>query len=156
MLNIVKEQKNGILSIRLSGAVDELANLDQLIGPPAPEMHVYCREVKRINSVGVKNWIRYFTSAKNRGSKLRFLECSIPVVEQINLISNFLAGGEIESLYVPYSCGKCKSELIGLFKVADLRNIGFKVPNLTCSKCGDKAVFDDIPEEYFAFSTRTG
>ena len=75
-------------------------------------------------------------------------------MEQINLISNFTCGGEVESIYVPFSCVNCKSELVGLFKCEDLKKLQLRLPDLKCSKCAGKAVFDDIPEEYFGFLMR--
>lgn len=154
MVNVIKEQKGTALVVRISGSVEESVNFDQLIGAPAPEMHINCKEIPRINSVGVKAWIKYFQSAQQKGTKLRFLECSTAIVEQVNLISNFTCGGTVESMYVPFSCTGCRSELIGLFKVEDLRKIQLKLPELKCTKCGGKAIFDDIEEEYFGFMNR--
>lgn len=154
MVNVIKEQKGNVLVVRLTGSIEESVNFDQLIGPAQPEMQLFCKEVPRINSVGVKAWIKYFQIAASKGSKVRFFECSTAIVEQANLISNFIPSGAIESLYVPFSCTNCKSELVGLFKTDDLRKMGGNMPELKCTKCGGKAVFDDIPEEYFAFLSR--
>jgi len=154
VLNVVKEQKGSALLVRLSGSVEESVNFDQLIGPPPPELIVSSKEIPRINSVGVKAWIKYFQSAQAKGTKLTFIECSTAIAEQINLISNFTCGGTVESIYVPFACTSCKSELVGLFKTADLKKLNLKLPELKCTKCGGKAVFDDIPEEYFGFLAR--
>lgn len=152
MLNIVKEEKNGILTVRLTGSIEENVNFAQLIGAPsAQEMHVNTKGVPRINSVGVKAWIQYFQSVSTKGVRLKFIECSTAIVEQINLISNFTCGGEVESIYVPFSCSNCKSELVGLFKTEALKKLNLQIPDLKCSKCSGSAVFDDIPEEYFKF-----
>jgi hypothetical protein len=154
LVNVTKEQKGPALVVRLSGSIEENVSFDQLIGPPPAELHLVCKEITRINSVGVKAWIKYFSTAQAKGTKLRFQECSTAIVEQINLISNFTAGGVVESIFVPFSCGGCKSELVGLFKCEDLKKLNFKLPELKCSKCAGKAIFDDIPEEYFAFLMR--
>lgn len=154
MLNVTKESKGGVLVVRLAGSIEESVDFEKLLGDPQLEMHVYCREVKRINSIGVKAWIRYFSGAQKRGAKLKFFECSTAIVEQVNLISNFVCGGTVESVFIPFCCNQCKSELVGLFKSEDLKKIQLKVPDLKCSKCGGKAVFDDIPEEYLGFLTR--
>jgi len=154
VLNVAKEQKGSALLVRLSGSVEESVNFDQLIGPPPPELIISSKEIPRINSVGVKAWIKYFQAAQAKGTKLTFIECSTAIAEQINLISNFTCGGTVESIYVPFACTSCKSELVGLFKTADLKKLNLKLPELKCSKCGGKAVFDDIPEEYFGFLTR--
>lgn len=154
MVNITKEQKDNVLSVKLSGAVEESVNFDQLIGPPPAELHVNCKEIPRINSVGVKAWIKYFSAAQAKGTQLKFLECSTAIVEQINLISNFTCGGQVESIFVPFSCTQCKTELVGLFRTEDLKKLNMNIPELKCTKCSGKAVFDDIPEEYFGFLTR--
>ncbi len=154
MINVAKEQKGNAVVVKLSGSVEESVNFDQLIGPPPAELIVNCKDIPRINSVGVKAWIKYFQGAQAKGTKLTFQECSTAIVEQINLISNFTCGGVVESIYVPFSCTSCKSELVGLFKADDLKKMQLKLPELKCTKCGNKAVFDDIPEEYFGFLMR--
>ena len=154
MVNVVKEQKGNALHVRLSGSIEENVNFDQLIGAPPAELVVNCKEVPRINSVGVKAWIKFFQGATAKGTKVRFQECSTAIVEQINLISNFTCGGQVESIYVPFSCTSCKTELVGLFKTEDLKKLQLQLPELKCTKCGSKAVFDDIPEEYFGFLSR--
>jgi len=154
VVNVTKEQKGNVLVVRLTGSIEETVNFEQLLGPPPPEMEVNCKEVPRINSVGVKGWIKYFQGCQSKGTKLRFVECSTAIVEQINLISNFTCGGIVESIFVPFSCTSCKSELVGLFKTSDLKKLELKLPDLKCSKCGNKAVFDDIPEEFFGFLMR--
>ena len=154
MLNVTKESKGGVLVIKLSGSIEESVNFDQLLGEAQPQMHVYCRDVKRINSIGVKAWIRYFQIAQKKGSNIKLFECSTAIVEQINLISNFTCGGTVESLFIPFCCNQCKTELVGLFKSEDLKKLNLKVPDFKCAKCGGKAAFDDIPEEYLGFLTR--
>ena len=93
----------------------------------------------------------YFKKAQESGSKIRLLECSIAIVEQLNLISNFSCGADIESIQVPFACDACGAELAGLFKVEALKGAQLKIPSLKCPKCGGEAAFDDIPEEYFNF-----
>ena len=92
MLNVVKEQQGGVLVVKLTGSIEETVDFDQLIGPPPPALHVYCRGVPRINSVGVKAWIKYFQKVQQAGAQLQFHECSTAIVEQLNLISNFACG----------------------------------------------------------------
>ncbi|HLE00444.1 MAG TPA: hypothetical protein VJB59_09300 [Bdellovibrionota bacterium] len=154
MINVVKEQKGNSLLVRLTGSIEESVNFEQIIGLTSPELIVNCRDVPRINSVGVKAWIKYFQSLQAKNIKMHFIECSTAIVEQINLISNFIPEGCVESIYVPFSCGTCKSELVGLFKTEDLKKLEFKLPPLKCTKCSGQASFDDIPEEYFSFLMR--
>jgi DNA-directed RNA polymerase subunit RPC12/RpoP/anti-anti-sigma regulatory factor len=150
----MKEQKDDLLVVRLAGSIEESVNFESMIGMPTGKVQVNTKEVPRINSVGVKGWIKYFSSLQQKGAQLNFVECSTAIVEQINLISNFTCGGTVESVYVPFSCGQCRAEFIALFKTEDLKRIAMDLPQLDCPKCGGKASFDDIPEEYFAFLSR--
>lgn len=154
MVKVTKETQGGALVVKLSGSIEENVNLEEMVGSVPADVVVNCKEISRINSVGVKGWIKYFQGLQNKGVKLKFIECSTAIVEQINLISNFTCGGAVESIFVPFACQSCKTELIALFKVADLKSGGLQLPELKCSKCSGKAVFDDIEEEYFAFLER--
>lgn len=154
MIKVSKEQKGDVLIIKFAGSIDETVHFDQAVGPVQGEVHVNTKEVVRINSVGVKSWIKYFQQLHAKGVKVHFVECSTSIVEQINLISNFTGGGEVDSIYVPFACSNCNAELIALFRTSDLDRNDFKLPELKCTKCGGKAVFDDIEEEYFAFLDR--
>lgn len=155
MLHVVKEQRGDTLLVRLSGSIDENIDFAAVLGAPtAAKLDIILKEVPRINSVGVKAWIKYFQSIAAKGVHVRFLECSTAIVEQVNLISNFTCGGVVESMYVPFCCSSCNTELLGLFRCEDLKKIQFKIPDLKCAKCGGVASFDDILEEYFAFLRR--
>jgi anti-anti-sigma regulatory factor/DNA-directed RNA polymerase subunit RPC12/RpoP len=154
MIKVAKELNGNVLTLRLSGSIEETVNLDEMVGPTPAEVRVDCKEITRINSVGVKGWIKYFQALQTKGTKLTFFQCSTAIVEQVNLISNFVCGGSVESIYVPFACTNCKAELIALFRTADLSPSSIQLPELKCTKCSGKAVFDDIEEEYFAFLSR--
>ncbi len=154
MVNVVRETNGNSLTIRLSGPIEESVNFDELVGAVPGELRIITKDVPRINSVGVKAWIKFFQGVSARGVKLVFAECSTAIVEQINLISNFTSGGSVESIYVPFACNQCKAELIGLFSCDALKAAGLEIPDVQCSKCPGKAVFDDIPEEYLGFLQR--
>lgn len=154
MLNVVKENKGSGISVRLSGSIEENVNFEQLIGGTPFELEVNCKEIVRINSLGVKAWIKYFQECKAKGTKLKFVECSTAIVEQMNLISNFACEGLVESIHVPFSCTACGSEFVGLFKTDDLIHSEMVLPEVKCPKCSSLAEFDDIPDEYFRFLAR--
>jgi hypothetical protein len=154
VVNITRELNGNKLTIRIGGPIEESVNFEELVGQLPGELRVITKEVPRINSVGVKAWIKYFQGVAGKGVKVVFAECSTAIVEQINLISNFTAGGSVESIFVPFACNQCKSELVGLFACDALKAAQLQIPELQCSKCPGKAVFDDIPEEYLGFLAR--
>ncbi len=158
VLNVQREQEGQTLIFRLKGEINESVNFELVFGETAPDTVLNCKEISRINSLGVKAWVRFFQDRVTKGTHLRFVECSPAVVEQLNLIMNFACGGKIESIYVPFVCSSaaCRKSLVGLFRVEDLKRSKFKLPPVKCTKCGTDAVFDDLPEEYFRFASRAG
>jgi hypothetical protein len=151
MLNVNKQQTPQGLLISFSGTIEESVNFDQLIGPFTGELTVNCRGVTRINSVGVKTWMRYFQGLKSQGKTFHFIECAHPVIEQLNMISNFACGGNVVSILLPFSCVKCQTEFVANCKTADLKANGLKIPAVKCEQDECRAQFDDDPDEYLYF-----
>ena len=154
MLKTVKEQFGEDLVIRLAGEITEDVDFAAIIGDLPNSTVLNCKDVSRLNSLGVKTWIKFFQKEQERGVKLRLTECSPAVVEQINLILNFVCGGTVESLYLPFNCSKCGKGFVGLYRTEDLKKINLQIPDVTCGHCGGSASFDDIHEEYFRFMLR--
>ncbi len=151
MLNVNKVTLDGVTSVELSGTLEENVNLEDLIGAITGKLMIKAKMVTRMNSVGVKTWIRYFQSLKNKGVIFEFHEVSSAVIEQFNMISNFASGGKVVSLMLPFSCSKCAKEFGAVCLVEDLQKNNFSIPKLKCEKDPCLAQFDDDPEEYFYF-----
>ena len=154
MINVAKFTKDNVLLVKISGTIEEGVDFNLVIGPTPNEIIISCKDIQRINSAGVKLWIQYFQKLTAKGTKIRFIECSPAIVEQINLIVNFSCGAKIESIYVPYACSSCRAQFVSLFNVEDLKKIYKQLPEPACPKCKDKTIFDDIEDEYFEFLTR--
>jgi hypothetical protein len=151
MLTVNRHQKPDGLQIDMSGAIEENVNFEQLIGDFTGELTVNCRGVTRINSVGVKTWIRYFQNLKFQRKNFKFTDVSYPLIEQLNMILNFACGGEVESILLPFSCIRCQTEFVASCGVKELLSNQLKVPTFTCEKDQCAAQFDDDPEEYLYF-----
>ncbi len=133
----------------LSGVIDETTQFEHHFGTPKKTITLICKEVTRINSVGVKSWIRYFQSLK--GVTIIFQECSLAIVEQLNSFSNFASGGTIQSIYLPFLCQNCQHDFVALCEKATLEARQYRVPSSPCPHCQGRAVFDDT-DEFFAFA----
>jgi hypothetical protein len=151
MLTVNKQQTKAGLAVELLGTIEENVDFEDLIGSFAGELLVNCKKVTRINSVGVKTWMRYFLSVRARGIGLKFFDCSHPIIEQLNMISNFACGGEVVSILLPFSCIKCQNEFVASCSTDELKANGLKIPDVKCEKLACAAKFDDEPEEYLYF-----
>jgi hypothetical protein len=154
MLTANLGKKGNALIVQLTGDVDDAANLEGVIGgipKPPMELHVNCAQINRINSVGVKGWIKYFRAAEANGVPVYFYDCSPAIVQQMNLVFNFLCGGKVLSLRANFACESCGATSLYTLKVPDLLQSSFNVPDQKCVKCGKAASFDDLPKMYFKF-----
>jgi len=157
VLQVQKQQKGDLLVVSLKGGLDETVDLNLEIGNTTPpRIDFVMKEVVRINSQGIKVWLRYLQSLQGKVSTIRLLDCSAAVVEAMNSISNFASGAIVESVYVPFFCKDCRKEFLGLFRVGDIKKLALKIPDLNCPSCQGGASFDDVEKEYFYFITRSG
>jgi anti-anti-sigma regulatory factor len=154
MITVSKADKNGVLHVSLKGTIEEGIDFDQLIGPIGKKVVIGTKEVSRLNSAGIVLWIQFFQRLQRQKTEITLIECSPPIVEQMNLIRNFSCGAHVHSVYAPFACKQCKSQFVTLFTTEDLKKILTNLPQPPCPKCGAKTEFDDIPDEYFEFLTR--
>jgi ABC-type transporter Mla MlaB component len=138
------------VSVLVSGAIDEDARLDrlaaQLVG--AAQVRLDLSQVRRINSCGVREWVRFMRSIPVT-TKIVLAECSPTIVAQVNMISNFIGHAKIESVKAPFTCLGCGYE-------EDL-SVSAKsppphFPERICPRCSKPLlIFDDVETSYFAF-----
>lgn len=138
-------------TVYLKGIVDEHTNFETCFKDAKGSLDINCKEITKINSAGVKAWINFFTYQSKKTS-INFVEMSLVLVEQLNSLSNFAAGGTIESIEVPYICTSknCRKEFTKFLKISELRK-NKEITNTSCPQCKSESEFDDLPEEYLAF-----
>lgn len=137
--------------LELEGDIDQTTVFVGLFSPIVPKFTVSCEKVSAINSIGVKEWINFFTLLRKEGKVIRFEKCAPALVFQMSLFSNFIPLKEVQSIMIPFSCIKCKRELMVCQTVDELRESKLALPTVKCDKCGSPTEFDDIAEEYFNF-----
>lgn len=155
-LKVIREKKGGIDQVRLAGVIDEHTDLAAEIGTLPSPVNIVCREIVMIQAAGVKAWIEFFQAQSSAGVRLAFTECPPAVVEQLNYINHFTAGGRVISISVPFTCSNCGKELRGTIKTEDLKRVSYRLPPIKCVRCGGQARFESAPEVYFAFLIRRG
>jgi ABC-type transporter Mla MlaB component len=136
----------------LTGEIDENADLARLATQIRGPLTLDLKEVRRINSAGVREWVNFMRQIEHvKGVKLA--RCSMAMVNQLNMIYNFKGAAAVESFFAPYSCDPCDKEVDVLLTV----DVHFpdpsqlQPPKASCPRCGGALEFDDIPERYFSF-----
>lgn len=135
--------------VALSGSLDEWADLDALFDqlPPRAALALDLAQVRRISSVGVRVWIVFLEKLKAHDMPVQLHGCSVVIVRQLNMISQFRGHGEVRSAYAPYYCARCNKEQLRLIDLGTDVATQLKQP-MACPTCGDPIELDEDPGLY--------
>jgi len=148
-MEFVVNQDSSPLCVHFKGEITEHFDYQPLLQHCTGPVIFDLGEIRRINSTGVREWIRFTRDLPTEG-KVNLSRCTFAFIQQANMIRNFLGPCEVQSLYLPYLCPNCEHSIEVLVDVASLKN---GLPEVgPCSECGHASLeFDSIEEEYLAF-----
>ncbi len=138
--------------VKLSGVIDERFDGAALVAGAHGVVVIDLDGVRGITSSGVRDWVRAMRDL--RADYLGFVRCRPSIVDQFNLVAGFAGGGELLSLYLPYTCARCRDFEVILDATQPLATQGVgggEPPMRPCPTCGDPSEFDDVAATYFQF-----
>lgn len=148
--SIESTQDGDVQRIAIQGVIDETSDLSALGAVSAPKLELVMRGVRRINSFGVRAWLDAIRMVP-QSTRVAFVQCPPPVVDQTNMVAGFLGHGEIVSFYAPMTCAECDEQVDQLFRTADCVAHGNRLPPTPCPRCGRTMEVDDLEEQYLLF-----
>ena len=137
--------------VAVAGEFTEHADFSGVLALKTPRIVFDLRGVRRINSCGVREWIRLIDALQTTSRGLVLERCSVPFVTQMNMIVNFIGGARVRSFYAPYLCVHCGAECVELCEVPAEGACALS-DSVPCPTCGLATEFDDIRESYLAFT----
>lgn len=145
--------QDNLLFVRMDGSINEDSRLlDHKVSVADTKVLINLAHVERINSCGVRDWIRWISDLESRANTPFLIQCSPTVVAQINVVRNFCgARGQVVSFMAPYFCPSCDREHRELLTTAQVKKDG-GAPQAVCEVCGSPMEFDDLADLYFAFA----
>jgi hypothetical protein len=141
------------LTIAVTGGIDEDANFQPVDPGPAGAVVLDLNGVTAINSVGIREWIKWVKSFPP-AVKLSVRNCPKIIVDQINMVAGFLpAGTRIDSFYVPYYSDATGNEKMVLFQNGkEFKDDGsLEFPAEVKDDSGEAMEMDVIEAKYFKF-----
>ena len=144
------DEKDGDISVCLTGELTENSTLRDLLAGLRGGVRFDLAGVSRINSPGVREWISFITEAGKKTDRMALERCSIPFVNQLNMISNFRGPARIASFYAPYYCATCAKDDRRLVDLTTDVRAQIEAP-LPCPTCREPMEFDDVIDAYLAF-----
>lgn len=149
---VEKKQEGTKLVLEVKGSVDEDANF----APPdlgsASAVILDLDGVTAINSVGIREWIKWVKTMPS-SIALSVRKCPKIIVDQINMVAGFLPSGTtVESFYVPYFSDASGSEKMVLFENGKEFKGGEVFPPAEVTDDSGAAMEMDVIEaKYFKF-----
>jgi hypothetical protein len=143
-------ERGGTDVVTIVGVIDENADLSVFNRLGRRPVEINMRGVRRINSFGVRSWMDAVREIPVT-TRMVFVHCPPPVIDQCNMVAGFLGHGDLESFYAPMTCAECDEQIDQLFETAKCRENGGKLPRTPCPRCGRDMEVDDLEEQYLLF-----
>jgi len=135
-LTVEASARDGFDHVVLRGTIDEHSPLAGELWPLRHAILVLTlARLSRINSSGVREWVRWMSELTARGVQVVLCECSPAVVSQLNMTANFAPGARIESFVVPFFCTPCSDERLWLVHRSEL-GADLGAVGAVCPICG--------------------
>lgn len=143
--------------VAIRGTLDEFFDYESLFKAiatsKATPIHVDVAEIHRINSVGVREWVRQILSCPRQ---ILFERCPPVFLDQVNMIPQFIgSGSNVLSFFGIFECVECGDEKPQLYQVGTDIIPGAETytepDELTCDNCGSSQSFAHNTDIYFAF-----
>ena len=137
----------GASHVALEGIISERVEFDTSKIPAGQPVVVDTAKVEHMNSLGVRNWIRFITALCAQAPSVTLEKLSPIMVFQASMISTFLGSARVNSYQTPWVCEDCDRLEIQTHSLQE--DIPESVP---CPKCKTSGMeFDSDPDSYQTF-----
>ena len=138
--------------LEVRGYIDDEADFQSLSEALSFPLRIELSGVERINSLGVRRWLRFMADASSRGP-IELIGCAEVMVDQFNQINGLVGNATVRSVMAPYGCDNCGFDEFVLVELGRWSKTPLMVlvPDRTCTECGGVSTFEHLPESYFSF-----
>lgn len=145
-------------ALMLAGSIDESADLMGLLNQArGGKLVLDLGGVTFINSLGVRDWIRMQATATQNGTAVELRRVAEVLIHQLNMIIATRGTARVTSFFAPYACDRCgREESLLVDAVVSADSLArLEPPPMTCPECSGPMAFNDFPERYFSFLSKS-
>lgn len=149
---MAQEKEGEVLKLSIDGHIDEESAFEALPLEGVSSLVVDLGKVTAINSVGIREWIKWSKGLSSVPS-ISIENCPKVVVDQVNMVAGFLPpNAKMESFFVPYYSDESGEEVMVLFKRGEhFDDNGVNAPEGLKDSEGNEMEIDVIEAKYFKF-----
>lgn len=160
-LRVKVARGDGFTALRLEGVIDEHNDLAATTAQLADGGNAAQREVlaidlghvKRLNSVGVRDWVNWLRRAREKFRTVVLFDCPPAVMNEVNFVKNFAEGAYIATFQVPLFCMRCDREEARTLETIRIKNGGgLALPSFRCERSDCLNALDDDEDSYLGFA----
>lgn len=144
---------DGIDTLECSGIIDENITLQiaEWQNTMGKRVNLRLRDIEWVNSSGMRAW-SIFMRAFIEGREVSFEECSSAIMQQVNMVPNFLPLPSIHSFMVPFACDTCHTQTNVLVRSIDCKPpVSKPITQPVCGKCGATMNCQEDLNDYLFF-----
>jgi hypothetical protein len=148
----IEQNASGVL-YRFKGDVDDSFKQQDVTRINTQSIIMDLEGITNFNSCGVREWV-FLIKDLEKIAPITFVKCSIPMVDQFNMVPESVSKGDVQSFFAPYVCEEHGDmEVLIDAKLELLRLARQMAPERLCDKCQQNLIFDAMPDSYFLFLT---
>ena len=149
-LSWTMDRSKDVTIVNMAGAITEDCNIEKLAVEleAHPKVRLELSGVRRINSAGVREWVNFIKDLSGK-AQVELVECSPPMVDQLNVFANFSGDARVVSIQAPFLCIDCDEDASVVIDITGSPKLPPASP--ICKKCGQEMEFDNLIEFYFQF-----
>lgn len=150
-LQFTQANENGKTVLTLNGQIDESFPQELHGLKPAGDMVINLDQVKMINSLGIREWIKFMSAISS--AKIEFVKAPKIFIDQVNMVQGFITPNcKITSFYVPYFNEDSNAEKNVLYSQGKEFGEGFlNVAGSVKGEDGSELELDVVEQKYFKF-----
>jgi len=146
------------VGLRLEGIIDEQSRLDIIVDRLRPyaaqaTLVIDMGGVTRLNSVGVRDWVLALREMRQLFPAVQLMDCTPPVMNEVNFVRNFSEGTVIASFQAPLFCTRCSKESFSTMDVYHPED-GSQIKSLpvfSCERTDCENALDDDESSFLTF-----
>lgn len=132
--------------VHLTGMITESVDLEPSAIPAGRPVVIDTAGVDHMNSLGVRNWIRFIEALCRQSASVSLDNLSPMMVFQASMISTFLGGATVRSFQSPWVCDECDHSTVLAHQLQE------PIPeSIACPKCKSSMEFDSDLDSYQSF-----
>ncbi len=143
--------------VTLAGRIDDVTSFAEVLPHlPSGNLVIDTGGVTFINSVGMREWVRFVRALRERGSTIALERVAEVVMSQMNLVRELAMSVTVTSFHAPYDCPACGAETSQLVDAVGHAEAlaRLEAPAMPCPECGAAMELGDFPERYLSMFKR--